>query len=60
MSNFQKLNLNPTILSTLEKKGYSNDWDGRYGGKLLPEGVYYFVMGCPDRPPMTGNILLAR
>ncbi|MBM5783178.1 MAG: DEAD/DEAH box helicase, partial [Pelagibacterales bacterium] len=24
MSNFQKLNLNPTILSTLEKKGYSN------------------------------------
>ncbi|MFZ9982385.1 MAG: FG-GAP-like repeat-containing protein [Cyclobacteriaceae bacterium] len=43
-----------------EQKGYSNDWDGRYNGKLLPEGVYYFVMGCPDRVPITGNILLAR
>ena len=43
-----------------EQKGYSNDWDGRYGGKLLPEGVYYYVMGCPDRSPITGNILLAR
>jgi gliding motility-associated-like protein len=43
-----------------EQKGYSNDWDGRYGGKLLPEGVYYYVMGCPDRVPITGNILLAR
>lgn len=43
-----------------EQKGYSNGWDGRYGGMLLPEGVYYYVMGCPDRPPVTGNILLAR
>ena len=43
-----------------EQKGYSNDWDGRYNGRLLPDGVYYYIMGCPDRPPITGNLLIAR
>ena len=43
-----------------EAKGYANDWDGTSNGKPLPEGTYYYVMGCPDRPPITGTILIAR
>jgi len=43
-----------------EQKGYFNNWDGTSNGKQLPEGVYYYVMGCPNRPPITGNVLLSR
>ncbi len=44
----------------LEQKGYANTWDGTYEGKPLPEGTYYYVLSCPDKKPVTGNVLLAR
>ncbi|MEK6780594.1 MAG: FG-GAP-like repeat-containing protein [Bacteroidota bacterium] len=43
-----------------EQKGYSNNWDGTYEGKELPEGTYYYVLTCPDKQPETGHVLLAR
>jgi gliding motility-associated-like protein len=27
---------------------YKNDWDGKYQGKALPEGTYYFVLEAKD------------
>lgn len=47
-------------MRVFEMKGYDNKWDGTWNGKPLPEGTYYFIMGCPDRPPVTGNLLIAR
>ena len=43
-----------------EQKGYTNTWDGTYDGKELPEGTYYYVLNCPDKKPVTGNVLIAR
>jgi gliding motility-associated-like protein len=45
-----------------EIKGYnsSNSWDGTYGGKSVPDGTYYYVFGCPDLRPATGNVLVVR
>ena len=27
---------------------YKNDWDGKYGGQLLPDGTYYYVLKFAD------------
>jgi len=43
-----------------EEKGYTNNWDGNFEGKQLPEGTYYYVLTCPDKQPETGHVLLAR
>lgn len=44
----------------LEKRGYQNDWDGSFNGKLVPKGTYYYVIGgCPDKQPLTGHVLIA-
>jgi gliding motility-associated-like protein len=43
-----------------EQKGYTNNWDGSFEGKELPQGTYYYVLNCPDKKPVTGHILLAR
>jgi gliding motility-associated-like protein len=43
-----------------EQKGYKSDWDGTYKGQNAPEGTYYYVLVCPDKKPLTGNVLLAR
>jgi gliding motility-associated-like protein len=42
-----------------EKKGYVNDWDGKFNGNPLPEGVYYYVFGCADAKA-TGTVSLVR
>ena len=47
-------------MRVFEMKGYDNSWDGTWNGKRLPEGTYYYVMGCPDRPAVTGHLLIAR
>jgi gliding motility-associated-like protein len=39
-----------------QKKG--QNWDGIYEGKVQPEGVYYYVFGCPGEKPQTGSVLL--
>ncbi|MTI21972.1 T9SS type B sorting domain-containing protein [Fulvivirga sp. RKSG066] len=31
-----------------DAKPYNNDWEGTYGGKKLPSGVYYYVIKCDD------------
>ena len=46
-----------TVLSV---KGYQNDWDGTWQGKPVPAGTYYWILECPDDPPLTGHILIAR
>jgi gliding motility-associated-like protein len=43
-----------------EKKGYQNDWKADINGNPLPEGVYYFVFGCPDEKPTTGTVTVVR
>jgi gliding motility-associated-like protein len=43
-----------------EKKGYQNDWNADVNGNPLPEGVYYFVFGCPDEKPATGTVTVVR
>lgn len=36
-------------------------WDGNYNGSPVPEGVYYYVLKCPDIGiNKSGSILLAR
>jgi gliding motility-associated-like protein len=41
-------------------EGKGQNWDGMYNGKAAPEGTYYYVYSCPDKKPVTGNILLFR
>jgi gliding motility-associated-like protein len=43
-----------------EMKGYTNEWNGTYEGKELPQGTYYYVLNCPNEKPITGHVLLAR
>jgi gliding motility-associated-like protein len=43
-------------LKVFQAKPYLNDWNGiSSGGKVLPAGVYYYVMKCDD----SGNNYLA-
>lgn len=43
-------------------KGYGTPWDGRYKGKDLPVGTYYYVIDLHDgtTEPYTGPITIAR
>jgi gliding motility-associated-like protein len=45
-----------------ETRGYSsgNTWDGTYNGKVVPAGTYFYVFGCPNLKPATGNVLVVR
>ncbi|PZR28759.1 MAG: hypothetical protein DI535_04850 [Citrobacter freundii] len=39
------------------QRNYSNNWDGRYQGKLLEEGAYYYVVDFGDgQQPATGML----
>lgn len=42
--------------------GYTERWDGRYEGKLLPVGTYYYVIDLNDEryEPFTGPITIMR
>ena len=46
-------------------KGYNNDtrWDGKYKGKNLPIGTYYFIINLNDgtgKKPITGPVTIIR
>ena len=36
--------------------GYNNDWGGTSNGKKLPDGPYYYIITCDDKPAVKGNI----
>ncbi|WP_158995472.1 gliding motility-associated C-terminal domain-containing protein [Mucilaginibacter sp. L196] len=40
-------------------KGYSKPWDGTYGGKLLSNGVYYYIIKLDaSSPPISGSLTI--
>ena len=40
-----------------ETLNYRNNWSGRYNGKLLPDGAYYYIIKCEKiEVPLTGGI----
>ncbi len=41
-------------------EGKGQNWDGNYNGNAVPEGTYYYVFGCPNEKPATGNVLVIR
>ena len=45
-----------------EKKNYSNDWDGTNNGKLLQQGVYYYMINCDNSnsKALTGSVSILR
>jgi gliding motility-associated-like protein len=43
-----------------ETLGYQNNWDGTVKGNPLPEGVYYYVFGCPNKKVLTGTVTVIR
>jgi gliding motility-associated-like protein len=45
----------------IESKGYSKAWDGTYSGKVLPAGVYYYIIDTRDgQPKLSGNVTILR
>lgn len=41
-------------------EGKGQNWDGTYQGKPVPAGTYYYVFGCRNEKPLTGNVLVIR
>ncbi|WP_166727717.1 putative Ig domain-containing protein [Mucilaginibacter gilvus] len=45
----------------IQSKGYSKAWDGTFSGKLLPAGVYYYIIDTKDgQPTLSGNVTILR
>lgn len=49
-------------LKVMQSTGYTKAWDGRYGGKTLPAGVYYYIIDTKDssRARLSGNVTILR
>ncbi|QEC78202.1 T9SS type B sorting domain-containing protein [Mucilaginibacter ginsenosidivorax] len=49
-------------LKVMQSTGYTKAWDGTYGGKTLPAGVYYYIIDTKDssRPRLSGNVTILR
>ncbi len=43
-----------------ESNDYQNDWNGTKEGEVLPDGVYYYVIGCDEDRQYQGPINLMR
>ena len=43
-----------------ETNSYQNDWSGTKDGEILPDGVYYYAIGCEDNREYQGAINLMR
>jgi gliding motility-associated-like protein len=46
-------------VKVFESDKYDNSWDGTFKGKVLPDGVYYYLIRCDDKT-RTGSITLLR
>jgi gliding motility-associated-like protein len=45
----------------LNQKGFDiNGWDGTFNGKTLPDGVYFYLLTCPDKTPLKGSVLIVK
>jgi gliding motility-associated-like protein len=45
----------------MQSKGYSKAWNGTFSGKLLPAGVYYYLIDTNDgQPKLSGNVTILR
>lgn len=61
-------NHSPCQVSVFNREGllvysstnYNNNWDGKYNGKPLPEGVYYYVVNCDDGLNKKGALSIIR
>jgi gliding motility-associated-like protein len=44
-----------------QSNGYSQPWDGTYGGRALPVGTYYYVINLKkNSPPVSGYVAIIR
>jgi gliding motility-associated-like protein len=41
-------------------KGYTTEWNGTFNGSTLPQGVYFYVIRCPNKKPTNGSVTLIR
>ena len=47
--------------SVFEAVDYASDWEGRFDGRDLPDGVYFYLLELPGRSsPVTGYLALYR
>jgi gliding motility-associated-like protein len=44
--------------TVFQSTGYSDPWDGRIGGELVPEGNYYYVIKLSDTEIFKGALLV--
>jgi len=47
-------------IAVFESRGYATEWNGFYNGKLLPGGVYFYVISCAGVKTLNGSITLIR
>ncbi|MGK7392347.1 MAG: FG-GAP-like repeat-containing protein [Candidatus Cyclobacteriaceae bacterium M2_1C_046] len=47
-------------MKILEESGNFFSWNATYNGNPLPEGVYYYVVGCPTEGQKAGTVLVVR
>ncbi|MBL7872740.1 MAG: tandem-95 repeat protein [Cyclobacteriaceae bacterium] len=47
-------------IRVFESRGYSTEWDGTYNGKLLPSGVYFYLISCAGKATINGTVTLIR
>ncbi|MCC6834859.1 MAG: tandem-95 repeat protein [Cytophagales bacterium] len=47
-------------IKVYESRGYNTEWNGYYNGKLLPAGVYFYVISCAGAKTQNGSVTLIR
>lgn len=47
-------------MKVFDEDGNFFQWDATYNGNPLPEGVYYYVAGCPTEGNKAGTVLVVR